>query len=131
MYSGVQEDEKRWVMIAGLFSVVSTRGLTRRLRRIATVTKHFAAGQYDQRLEAVAADGIGQIEAHLIQVAERFVESMAREKLLVEKNARLVEQARLSQDQQESVRQQFFERKARERSSDSQRWTIWTSLPMA
>lgn len=102
-------------MIGGLFGVVSTRGLTRRLRRIAAVTKRFAAGQYDQRLEAVAADEIGQIEARLNQVAEQLVESMAREKMLVEQNTRLEEQARLSRDLQESVKQQIFERKAREK----------------
>ncbi len=102
-------------MIGGRFGVVSTRGLARRLRRIAAVTKRFAAGQYDQRLEAVAADEIGQIEAHLNQVAEQHVELLAREKLLVEQNARLEEQARLSRDLQESVKRQIFERKAREK----------------
>src|SRR6266702_8105118 len=102
-------------MIGGRFGVVSTRGLTRRLRRIAAVTKRFAAGQYDQRLEAVAADEIGQIEAHLNQVAEQHVELLAREKLLLDQNARLEEQARLSRDLQESVKRQIFERKAREK----------------
>ncbi len=87
----------------------------RRLRRIAAATARFAAGQYDQRLEAVAADEIGQIEAHLNQMEEQLVESRAREKMLVEQNARLEEQARLSRELQESVRQQIFERKAREK----------------
>src|SRR6266498_4061256 len=95
-------------MIGGRFGVVSTRGLARRLRRIAAVTKRCAAGQYDQRLEAVAADEIGQIEAHLNQVAEQHVELLAREKLLVEQNARLEEQARLSRDLHDSVKQQVF-----------------------
>jgi HAMP domain-containing protein len=62
-----------------------------RLRRIAAATKRFAAGQYDQRLEVVAADEIGQIEAHLNRVAERHVELLAREKLLVEQNVHLEE----------------------------------------
>jgi methyl-accepting chemotaxis protein len=77
----------------------------RRLHRIAAVTKRFAAGQFDQRLEAVAADEIGQIEDHLNQVAEQFVELLAREKLLVEQNARLEERAHLSQDLHDSVKQ--------------------------
>ena len=102
-------------MLAGLFGVISTRGLTRRLRRMAAVTERFAAGQYDQRLEAAAADEVGQIEAHLNQVAEQFVELLAREKMLVERNARLEEQARLSRDLQESVKRHIFERKAREK----------------
>ena len=95
-------------MIAGLFGNLSTRGLTWRLRRMAVVTQRFAAGQYDQRLEAVAADEIGQIEAHLNQVAEQFVELLAREKSLAEQNARLEEQARLSRDLKESVKRQVF-----------------------
>ena len=95
-------------MIDGLFGVVSTRGLTRRLRRIAAATARFAAGQYDQRLEAVAADEIGQIEAHLNQVAEQLFEHMAREKILVEQNARLEERARLSRDLHDSVKQHVF-----------------------
>jgi signal transduction histidine kinase len=103
--SGVQEDEKRCVMIAGLFSVISKKGLTQRLLRMAAVTKRFASGQYDQRLEVVAADEIGQIEAHLNQVAEQFVELLAREKLLVEQNARLKERVHLSQDLHDSVKQ--------------------------
>ncbi len=80
----------------------------RRLRRIAAATARFAAGQYDQRLEVVATDEIGQVEAHLNQVAEQLVESMAREKMLVEQNTRLEEQARLSRDLHDSVKQQVF-----------------------
>ena len=87
----------------------------RRLRRMAEVTQRFAAGQYDQRFEVIIADEVGQIEANLNQVAEQFVEILAREKMLVEQNARLEEQARLTQDLQESVKRHIFERKAREK----------------
>jgi len=72
----------------------------RRLRRMAEVTKRFAAGLYDQRFEVIIADEVGQIQANLNQVAEQFVEILAREKILVEQNARLEERARLSQDLQ-------------------------------
>jgi len=67
-----------------------------RLHKVATVTECFAAGQYDQRLEAVAADEIGEIEAHLNQVAEQFAELLARSKLLVERNTRLEDWLRWS-----------------------------------
>jgi signal transduction histidine kinase len=82
---------------------------------MAEVTQRFAAGQYDQRFEVIIADEVGQIEANLNQVAEQFVEILAREKMLVEQNARLEEQARLTQDLQESVKRHIFERKAREK----------------
>ena len=87
----------------------------RRLRRIAAATTHFVTGQYDQRLEAVATDEIGQIEAHLNQVEEQLVESRAREKLLIEQNARLEEQARLSRDLQTRVKQWLFEHAAQKK----------------
>lgn len=95
-------------LIGGLFGVISTRELIGRLRRIATTTTRFAAGQFDQRLDAVAADEIGQLEAHLNQVAEQLVLSLTREKMLVEQNARLEERTRLSRDLHDSVKQQVF-----------------------
>src|SRR6266700_5416053 len=37
-------------LIAGLFGILSKRGIIRRLRGIAAATTSFATGQYDQRL---------------------------------------------------------------------------------
>jgi NarL family two-component system sensor histidine kinase LiaS len=95
-------------LIGGLFGVISTREIIGRLRRIATTTTRFAAGQVDQRLDAVAVDEIGQLEAHLNQVAEQLVSSLAREKMLVEQNARMEERTRLSRDLHDSVKQHVF-----------------------
>lgn len=63
----------------------------------------------------MATDRIGQLEARLSQVAAQLAESMAREKLLAEENARLQEQARLVQELRESVRQQIFEYSAQKK----------------
>ena len=95
-------------LIAGLFGILSTRGIIHRLRRIATATTSFATGQYDQRLPAIAADEIGQLEAHFNQMAEQLVSHMERKRLLVEQNARLEERARLSRDLHDSIKQQVF-----------------------
>ena len=95
-------------LIAGLFGILSMRGIIGRLRRIAAATTSFATGQYNQRLPATAADEIGQLEAHFNQMAEQLAEHLAREKILVEQNARLEERARLSRDLHDSVKQQVF-----------------------
>src|SRR5260370_1085153 len=95
-------------LVGGVFGIISTWGLVRRLRRIAAATTRFAKGQYDQRLPATAADEIGQLEAHFNQMAEQLDEHLAREKVLAEQNARLEERARLSRDLHDSVKQQVF-----------------------
>jgi len=95
-------------LVGGVFGILSTWGLVRRLRRIAAATTRFAKGQYDQRLPATAADEIGQLEAHFNQMAEQLDEHLAREKILAEQNARLEERARLSRDLHDSVKQQVF-----------------------
>jgi two-component system, NarL family, sensor histidine kinase LiaS len=95
-------------LIGGLIGIVSTRGLTQRLRRMAAATTRFATGQYDQRLEVATADEIGHLEAHFNQMAEQLASHLAREKILVEQNARLQERARFSRDLHDSVKQQVF-----------------------
>jgi NarL family two-component system sensor histidine kinase LiaS len=95
-------------LIGGFIGITSTRRIIQRLRAIAAATTRFATGQYDQRLLVAATDEIGQLEAHFNQMAEQLVSHLAREKLLVEQNARLQERARLSRDLHDSVKQQVF-----------------------
>jgi two-component system, NarL family, sensor histidine kinase LiaS len=95
-------------LIGGLIGVTFTRRIIKRLRTIATATTRFATGQYDQRLEVAATDEIGQLEAHFNLMAEQLVKHLAREKILVEQNARLQERTRLSRDLHDSVKQQVF-----------------------
>jgi two-component system, NarL family, sensor histidine kinase LiaS len=95
-------------LLGGLFGAVSTRGLIKRLRTIAAATSRFARGQYDQRLAVMAKDEIGQLEAYLNEMAEQLVAHLAREKILVEHNARLEERTRLSRDLHDSVKQHVF-----------------------
>jgi NarL family two-component system sensor histidine kinase LiaS len=95
-------------LIAGLFGILSTRGIIERLRRITIATSGFAIGQYDQCLPAKAADEIGQLEAHFNQMAQQLADHLTREKLLVEQNARLEERARISRDLHDSIKQQVF-----------------------
>jgi NarL family two-component system sensor histidine kinase LiaS len=95
-------------LIGGLIGMVFTRRIIERLRRIAAATTRFATGQYNQQLEVATADEIGQLEARFNQMAAQLAEHLAREKILVEQNARLQERARLSRDLHDSVKQQVF-----------------------
>lgn len=95
-------------LIAGLFGILTTQGIIRRLSRIAAATTSFATGQYNQRLPATAADEIGQLEVHFNHMAEQLISHLTREKLLIEQNARLEERAHLSRDLHDSVKQQVF-----------------------
>jgi NarL family two-component system sensor histidine kinase LiaS len=95
-------------LLGGVFGIISTWGLVGRLRRMAEATTHFARGQYASRLPVTVRDEIGQLEAHLNQMAEQLAEHLAREKILAEQNARLEERAHLSRDLHDSVKQQVF-----------------------
>jgi NarL family two-component system sensor histidine kinase LiaS len=106
--SGLLPDLVIVPLLGGVFGIISTWGLVGRLRRMAEATTRFARGQYDQRLPVTVGDEIGQLEAHLNQMAKQLAEHLAREKLLAEQNARLEERARLSRDLHDSVKQQVF-----------------------
>ncbi|MDQ2713873.1 MAG: SpoIIE family protein phosphatase [Chloroflexota bacterium] len=84
--------------IGGIFGVVTTRGLVRRIHRLAKTTTQFAAGQYEQRIPVVRKDEVGQLEQSFNQMAEQLVESMAQRQILIEQQARLEERARIEQE---------------------------------
>lgn len=86
------------IPVGGVFGFMTTRGLVRRIRRLATTTTQFAAGQYDQRLPALEKDEVGQLEQSFNQMAEQLVESMAQRQILIEQNARQAERARIEQE---------------------------------
>lgn len=106
------------LMIAGLLGVslvveflcvVFTRELIRRLRRLLATAPHFLMDQDGQKRSALLADEIEQFEAYFNQMTEQLFKHMTQERVLVERNADLEEQVRLSLDLQDSVKQQLFE----------------------
>jgi NarL family two-component system sensor histidine kinase LiaS len=94
--------------IGGLFGVVTTRGLVRRIRRLVTATTEFAAGHYEQRVPITRSDEIGQLEQHFNQMAEQLVESLNARQELAGQNARLAERARISRELHDAISQNLF-----------------------
>jgi signal transduction histidine kinase len=94
--------------IGGLFGLVTTRSLVRRIRRLVTATTEFANGQYDQRVPVARKDEIGQLEEHFNRMAGQLAESIRARQELAEQNARMAERARISRELHDAVSQDLF-----------------------
>ena len=94
--------------LGGIFGWLSTRSLIQRLRRLATATTNFAAGDYHQRVQIARPDEVGQLEQHFNHMADQLVASMARQQELAEQNARLTERTRLSRELHDDILQDLF-----------------------
>ena len=84
--------------IGAVFGALTTRLLLKRLQRLVKATGQFAAGDYSQRVPISRKDEIGQLEAQFNTMAQQLVESIERQKLLTEQQARLEERARIEQE---------------------------------
>jgi serine phosphatase RsbU (regulator of sigma subunit) len=84
--------------VGGLFGMVTTRGVVRRIERLVTATTRFAAGDFAQRVPVAQSDEVGQLEQHFNEMAEQLVEGMAQRQSLVEQQARREERARIEQE---------------------------------
>jgi serine phosphatase RsbU (regulator of sigma subunit)/anti-sigma regulatory factor (Ser/Thr protein kinase) len=91
-----------WLIIAapvgGLFGIITTRSLVRRIRRLATTTTQFASGQYELRSPESGKDEVGQLERSFNHMADQLVESMEQRQVLIEQQARQEERARIEQE---------------------------------
>jgi len=90
------------------FGRITTRGLVRRVQRLAVATTQFAAGDYTQRVTSVHQDEIGQLERQFNQMAEQLVESISRRQQLGEQHARLAERSRISRELHDAISQDLF-----------------------
>src|SRR5262249_37065805 len=84
--------------VGGLFGLITTRGVVRRVQRLVTATTGFAAGDFDQRVPVAQSDEDGQLEQHFNEMAEQLVEGMEQRQSLVEQQARREERARIEQE---------------------------------
>lgn len=96
------------VPLGGIFGFISTRGLVKRLKRLAAATTIVADGDYGQRLRVASRDEVGQLEAQFNRMAEQLGESVARQKELAEQNARLAERSRISRELHDAISQDLF-----------------------
>ncbi len=94
--------------IGAVFGMVTTFGLVRRLRSLATATTLFADGHYDQRVRVKGKDEVGQMEYQFNRMAEQLALSMAKQKELAESNARLAERSRISRELHDAISQDLF-----------------------
>lgn len=96
------------VPVGTLFGLLTTRGVVRRLRRLASTTETFADGDFAQRVVAGRPDEVGKLERNFNDMASRLQAAVARERLLAEKSARLAERSRISRELHDSISQDLF-----------------------
>jgi signal transduction histidine kinase len=96
------------IPVGVVFGMLTTRGTVRRLRRLAAGTVGFAAGDFSQRVPESGPDEVGQLERHFNGMAERLAESIAEQRALAERNARLAERSRISRELHDSISQDLF-----------------------
>jgi serine phosphatase RsbU (regulator of sigma subunit) len=93
-----------WALVAApagvLLGLLTTRSILRRIGRLVHVTARLADGDYSQRVPETISDEIGQLERQFNTMAQQLVESIARQKLLVEQHVRIEERARMEQEMQ-------------------------------
>jgi serine phosphatase RsbU (regulator of sigma subunit) len=81
-----------------LFGFLTTRGLIRRIERLAGATAQFTKGDTAQRVPVSRPDEIGQLEGQFNQMAEQLVDSFEQRQALAEQSARREERARIEQE---------------------------------
>jgi serine phosphatase RsbU (regulator of sigma subunit) len=81
-----------------VFGVLTTRGLIRRIERLAEATARFKEGDPAIRVPVGRADEIGQLERQFNAMAEQLLDSFAQRQALAEQSARREERARLDQE---------------------------------
>jgi signal transduction histidine kinase len=96
------------IPVGALFGTLTTRGTVRRLRRLAAGTVSFAAGDFTLRVPESGPDEVGQLERHFNGMAERLSDSIAEQRALAERNARLAERSRISRELHDSISQDLF-----------------------
>ncbi len=94
--------------ISALFGLLTTRGLVRRLHRLAATTTAFATGDLSPRVPVGGNDEIGQLEDHVNRMADDLVTGIAQQRELAGRNSRLAERARLSRELHDSITQDLF-----------------------
>jgi signal transduction histidine kinase len=94
--------------IGGLFGLLTTRGVVRRIRQLVTATTQVAAGQYTQQIPLSRLDEIGELEQHFNRMAQLLEESSEAQRKLTEQNARLAERERISRELHDALSQELF-----------------------
>jgi signal transduction histidine kinase len=94
---------------AGLaFGLLSTRRLTRRLKRLAALTLEVADGGFERRVPVSGHDEVSQLEENFNRMAGQLQASLDARRQLAEANARHAERARIARELHDSISQELF-----------------------
>jgi signal transduction histidine kinase len=94
---------------AGLaFGLLSTRRLTRRLKRLGSRTLEVADGEFDRRVPVSGHDEVSQLEENFNRMAGQLQASLDARRQLAEANARHAERARIARELHDSISQELF-----------------------
>jgi signal transduction histidine kinase len=90
------------------FGLLSTRSLTRRLRRLAASTLEVANGGFERRITVSGSDEVSQLEEHFNRMAGQLQASLDASRQLTEANARHQERSRIARELHDSISQELF-----------------------
>jgi len=90
------------------FGLVSTRRLTRRLRRLAALSLEVADGGFDRRVPVSGRDEVSQLEENFNRMAGQLQASLDTRRQLAEANARHQERSRIARELHDSISQELF-----------------------
>lgn len=94
---------------AGLaFGLLSTRRLTWRLRRLASLTLEVAEGGFDRRIAVSGHDEVSQLEENFNRMAGQLQASLDARRQLAEAHARHQERSRIARELHDSISQELF-----------------------
>jgi signal transduction histidine kinase len=96
------------VPVGMAFGLLSTRRLTRRLRRLAASTLEVAEGQFGQPIPVSGTDELAQLEDNFNRMAGRLSASLDAERRLAAANARHHERSRIARELHDSISQELF-----------------------
>lgn len=96
------------VPVGIVFGLLSTRRLTRRLKRLTASTLEVAGGAFEQRIPVAGRDELGQLEGNFNKMAERLHASLETERKLAAANARHKERSRIARELHDSISQDLF-----------------------
>lgn len=90
------------------FGLLSTRRLTRRLKRLAVSTAAVADGEFGLRVPASGADELSVVEQSFNRMARQLQTSLDAERQLAAANARHHERSRIARELHDSISQELF-----------------------
>jgi two-component system, NarL family, sensor histidine kinase LiaS len=90
------------------FGLVSTRRLTRRLKRLAALSLEVADGGFDRRVPVSGRDEVSQLEENFNRMAGQLQASLDARRQLAEANARHQERSRIARELHDSISQELF-----------------------